>query len=972
MTHALDFDAYFSAVHGHPPFPWQRRLAAKVVEHGGWPRLLDLPTGVGKTAAIDVALFALAARPNDMPRRILLVVDRRIIVDQAAEHARHIRKALRDGQAPEVATQLRATFGGADGDAPFEVAVLRGGMPKETDWVRRPDRPLVALSTVDQVGSRLLFRGYGVSPRMAPIHAGLIGNDVLLLLDEVHLAIPFKDTLEQIADRWHGKTCLPRRFHFVQMSATPSHPDPPSLPSPASHPRGPASERFQLANDDYAHPELSRRLRARKPTRLMPPVKVRGKEAQRRRTIGEEAAKAARDIVTNGARCVGVVLNRVDSARHAWATLSNNPDFDAILVTGRMRELDRDRLVNETLRPRAGAGRTDEATPKPLVVVATQTIEAGADLDFDGLVTECASLDALKQRFGRLNRRGSFEATPARILIRSDQAEASMDDPVYGAALARTWQALREADKEMDLGVLAFPISAREELLAEKKRAPILLETHLDCWSQTSPIPEPDPDVSLWLHGPHEADLDIRVLWRSDVTEAGLEAAVPDHPDALMTAALAARPPRANEALSIPIHAVRSWLRGDEETEVADVVGTPPAEASDPPRRSSEPLCAVRWDGEEAVVIRDPTKLRPGVTVVVPCERGGLTAGNWDPAGREPVPDLGDEGNDVMRRTVLGLAERNLRNHGLLDDVVSKLLSELPQSNGDDAPAADEAIQTWWSDVHSRWSPKTKGAPPELPRSTRQIIERLGEKPRLITFDDPNDGRMTPLALRATAPTASTTEDDDSSFLAAPVTLRQHGADVKKWAARFVANLDLPETIAKDVRLAAWFHDVGKADPRFQRWLSGGTDVRPPGAEPLAKSDASPRDRSHRNRAQKLAGYPRGERHELLSVAMLERTADALAAAHDPQLVLHLVGSHHGWCRPFAPALDHPDDIDVELALDGITLHATTRHGAAACDSGIADRFWQLTQRYGWWGLAWLEALVRLADHRASEEVERS
>src|SRR5512133_2349312 len=229
----ISFPLFFQALWGYAPFDWQTRLLERVVSEG-WPSTLDLPTGAGKTAALDIAVFALAldaARPaheRKQPRRIVLVVDRRVVVDQAFERAAAIAKKLdeaKDGILAEVAAALRELSGNAEG-LPVLPAVLRGGMPRESEWAKSPSQPVILTSTVDQVGSRLLFRGYGVSERMRSVHAGLLGCDTLLLLDEVHLARPFEETLAAIT-QFYAKSesgRLARPLQFVRMSATVASP----------------------------------------------------------------------------------------------------------------------------------------------------------------------------------------------------------------------------------------------------------------------------------------------------------------------------------------------------------------------------------------------------------------------------------------------------------------------------------------------------------------------------------------------------------------------------------------------------------------------------------------------------------------------------------------------------------------------------------------------------------------------------
>jgi CRISPR-associated endonuclease/helicase Cas3 len=575
-----DFPAFFKAVYGFGPFPWQARLLNHLAKRGCWPAVLDLPTGSGKTAAIDIALFHLAleaerAADRRAPLRIALVVDRRLIVDDAFARAKKLAETLRHSTEPvvrKVSLALRR-LAGSD-QPPLLVRRLRGGAPREDDWARTPVQPTILCSTVDQVGSRLLFRGYGVSDRMKPIHAGLLGSDCLILLDEAHLAKPFRQTLESIA-ALRGKDRSP--WQFALLSAT-----------PGARAEGPGTEReepFGLDADDRADPELAKRLAVSKMATL---DEIAGKqgvaaEAHRVEMIAErtkETLETLKRQVPNPA--IGVVLNRVARARKVFERLrSELPDTETVLIIGPARPIEREAQAAHELQPiRTGRPRDLE---KPLIIVATQTIEAGVDIDFDGLVSEAAPLDALRQRFGRLNRAGREDIAPvAAVLAHRDDIGSRADDPVYGDRIKKTWEALRgvaaeSAARTVDFGIGGFPpklLEQTDELAAEKADAPVLMPAYADLWSQTSPIPNADPDVSLFLHGPDRSPASVLIVWRADIAEDDLD----NRNRARLIELLGLVPPRSGEAVEVPLWTARAWLLRQNEplANLSDAAERPP------------------------------------------------------------------------------------------------------------------------------------------------------------------------------------------------------------------------------------------------------------------------------------------------------------------------------------------------------------------------------------------------------------
>src|SRR5262249_49187490 len=122
----------------------------------------------------------------------------------------------------------------------------------------------------------------------------------------------------------------------------------------------------------------------------------------------------------------------------------------------------------------------------------------------------------------------------------------------------------------------------------------------------------------------------------------------------------------------------------------------------------------------------------------------------------------------------------------------------------------------------------------------------------------------------------------------------------------------LPIERIGDLKLAGFLHDLGKADLRFQAWLHHSDALGPDLDDEkavLAKSG-----RSLPPAARAATGLPENWRHGAFSVRLAPCVA-RFGEANDAELVLWLIGSHHGHGRPFFPHHDADDDKSRKLPL---------------------------------------------------------
>lgn len=992
---ANDFPAFFRELWANEPFPWQADFASRIVD-GAWPKYVAVPTGSGKTACLDAAVFALAAQSHLPPesrtvgRRIFFIVNRRIIVDEAYYRAGQLCQALVDA-APDsvigrVAAALRSLSGREDA-RPLARTQLRGGIYRDRSWVASLLQPMIVCSTVDQAGSRLLFRGYGVTETAQPIHAALVAQDSVIILDEAHISLPFTETLEWVSRyRTHqpnGAKTIALPFQFVQMTATP--------PAGTSE-----AEKVTLTTADHSHPILGPRLSGAKPARLCVEDDAKGKkrDEQMAKRLVEEATSLLAEHLP---RSLAIMVNRVVTARSIYKKLKEAGHADVALLIGRLRPLDRDaltRALQSQLKTNARPEPASESGP-PQIVVSTQCLEVGADLDFDALVTEAASLDALRQRFGRLNRAGRPITPQSRIVLPGDQdvAIAQLDksnpiDPIYGNAIAHTWHWLQgiAQDGVVDFGILSMGgllqtlIESQgpdvlSQLLSPTSHAPVLLPAYLDCWAQTSPSPAADPDVALFLHGPQRDVREIQVCWRGDLP-ANLD--INDWCDILSLC-----PPTSAECLAVPMHTFREWLKsGDRFVDESSDVG----EETQAFQLGADELAlavpALIWRGPEASrELRKNADLSPGDTVVLRAQDGG-----WDALGLIATTRVERNDNPLESAAFSGidLAEVGMartRRKAILRIHPALRLTPPGTPAADLIELATDTERDWRvSDVQALIKEMQSSESPgwTLGEHEKSILTHLAKERILVDRYPNNCGiviRSHRLLPQHDAFDFENDESDDDALLQSnePLALASHTRDVVSNLKNALEHLPLAPYQQALLR-SAELHDWGKADYRFQAMLRGSTLFAALASDVvLAKSGTLASSAAARRENRRRAALPEGFRHEMLSVQMAQTDEGKAHLPEEPllsDLALHLIATHHGYGRPFAPVVEDADPPDAELIVGNQTLCISkderTQLPAHALESGIADRFWLLLRHHGWWGLAYLETALRLADQQAS------
>ena len=287
--------------------------------------------------------------------------------------------------------------------------------------------------------------------------------------------------------------------------------------------------------------------------------------------------------------------------------------FDALQEMGGSHELE---LVHSRFRPHEREAWREKFLSRGActrsadrIIVATQVVEAGVDISAGCLVTELAPWPSLVQRFGRCARYGGT----GRVLVVDRGHDEKRSAPYRADEMHSAWYAIQRLP---DVGIKA--LERHEAGLSDDERrqlfpyspAHLLLRKEYDELFDTTPdLTGADLDISRFIRSGEERDL--QVFWiRMDKEESHSPK----------------RQPLRDELCAVPILQARDWLCGEE------------SKTNRKPKLRSD-MRAWVWDwidGEWGPVTR--AALIPGRVVCVATASGGYREDRgFDPEWRKPV-----------------------------------------------------------------------------------------------------------------------------------------------------------------------------------------------------------------------------------------------------------------------------------------------------------------------------------------------
>ncbi|WP_314935842.1 type I-U CRISPR-associated helicase/endonuclease Cas3 [Rothia mucilaginosa] len=915
-----EFGEFFAALNGgHRPFSWQEEVLDHICEHGVWPERINAPTGSGKSSVVDIHLFANAlaavgAAPR-VPRRLCVTVGRRALVDSQADRAREILRCMNDVLADEsgepdilrrVAEALQSfqTRNDEEGRAPFEVGHIRGELSNRALPVTDISACAIIAATPDMYGSRALFRGYGSTKAARPRETALLTMDTVMVLDEAHMNRQLLHTTQRIAQLQKREADLGiPTLQVVETTATPSTEDSESTTL------GVDIEALDSSNDK----ELRERVYSHKELMLRPIDKWDGKPGNRavvdaavdaimERLAHREAGESSKKAYT-----VGCIVNHVRTAIAIKEALVKNKVLEKAeevqLLVGRMRPSDLEKLQED--HPNLFSTRGDESVK---VVVATQTLEVGIDVDFADLVTELAPASSLAQRFGRVNRLGRRKDSKVIVIEPASGDSVKKDAPPYKAvdlSNAYAWLEVLNGTENPSVNPAAMvkypPVqSSPERLLYQRPEWSDLLE-----FSRTDEDPYDEPDLDLWLHDSLDAETAMGGVIVRDNLPSNTSAAM----EILKTSYFA---PSDRETFPANLKILQEILDYQDEHGVK-------------PRKFlyRQGEISLWQDADHGA--ESSQSLAPGDVLLL------------------------DTGSVPFTNQGIAVTQRELPS-------TKDKLEAVPFPNGTKLY------------VYEKCADREKDFRDYLGLSPEEAAELLdsqssGSETRIASelSTEAEDGQEV-IAWYAVVTDEESVEDSDIAQELAPtdpVLLDDHQNDVAERTRQLAENLGLAPEFSEALELAAKYHDEGKRDLRFQQML--GAD---PDADALAKSGH--RSVAEAYRARSRSALPRGWRHEQLSALMVAASPEKVGEHRD--LVLRIIGCSHGHGR-FSFAHDAGFLLKEGYLPEGTDYEALKEQATRLFNVGYWDNLMEQTSRtYGPYATAYLEAVERAADAQISRE----